>query len=73
MKHMNKFLAAVGIAVLLTLSACGHKGSAEKAGEQIDKAAENAGDAIDHAKDSLKDATADAKDKANDIMDKFKK
>lgn len=62
MKQMNKFLAAGGAVVLLALTGCGHKGPAEKAGEQIDKAAANTGDAID-----------DAKDKASALMDKLKK
>jgi ElaB/YqjD/DUF883 family membrane-anchored ribosome-binding protein len=73
MKQINKILAVVGAAVLLTLVACEHKGPAEKAGEKIDKAAEKAGDAIDHAKDKIKDAADDAKDKASDFMDKLKK
>jgi len=72
MKKMNQILTVMGVAAILTLTACEQKGPAEKAGEKIDNAAEQAGEAMQDAKDKMKDTTDKMEDKAEDTMDKMK-
>jgi predicted small lipoprotein YifL len=72
MKKMNRILAIVAAAAVLTLAACEHKGPAEKVGEKVDNAAEQAGDTLDKATDKMKGVMGDIKDKAGDAVDKMK-
>lgn len=72
MKKMNRILTIVAATATLTLTACDHKGPAEKVGEKIDHAAGEAGDALGNATDKMKSVMGDIKDKAGDAMDKMK-
>jgi hyperosmotically inducible protein len=72
MKKRNLILTVIGVAAVLTLTACEQKGPAEKVGEKIDNAAEQAGKTMDDAKDKMKDAADKAEDMTNDAMDKMK-
>ena len=50
-------LGIILTALLLGVTACEHKGPAERAGEKIDNAAEKAGDKMQERGDKVEDAT----------------
>ena len=67
-----KKLSLVVFAVILAfgLAACNKPGTAEKAGEKIDKAAEKAGDKIEDATDKAGEKMERAGDKIENATDK---
>lgn len=74
------FLAAIALALVLPLVACGKseeaKGPAEKAGatmgQTVDKAAEQAGQAMEKAGDAMKEAGEKTQEAVKDAADKMK-
>lgn len=61
-------LLAVGLG--FGIGACERKGSAERAGEKVDKAVERAGDKVEHAGEKVGGAVERAADKVEDKTDR---
>jgi hyperosmotically inducible protein len=72
---MNRkiFAAMLIVAAGLVFSGCGEQGSAERAGEKIDKAAEQAGEQTEQAQEKMGEAVDQAGDKLENLGDKIEK
>ena len=69
--NFNKLsIAALATFIIVGMTACEKKGSAEQAGENIDNAAENLGDKIEDATDNAGDKLETAGDKVENATDK---
>ena len=69
--NFNKLsIAALATFIIIGMTACGKKGPAEQAGENIDNAAENLGDKIEDATDNAGDKLESAGDKVENATDK---
>jgi hypothetical protein len=63
---MRKLLAILAVGVFaLVLGACEEQGTAERAGEAVDKAAEEAGEAVEEAGEAAEEAGEAAEGQTN--------
>ena len=62
-------LLAVGLG--FGIGACERKGTAERAGEKVDKAVDRAGDKVEHAGEKVGDAAERAADKVKEKTDRY--
>jgi hypothetical protein len=67
-KKLAILLLVVGLG--FGIGACERKGSAERAGEQVDKAVERAGDKVEHAGEKVGDAAERAAEKVEEKTDR---
>lgn len=70
---IDRVLLMACLSAVIGLTGCEKEGTAEKAGQKIDRAAENAGQKIDAAKESLNQKSEQAKDYINESADASKR
>jgi hyperosmotically inducible protein len=72
-KVIDRILVMACLSAVIGLTGCQKEGTAEKAGQKIDRAAEDAGQKIDAAKESLDQKSEQAKDYINESTDASKR